>query len=73
MLTQLRDKMNAFHAESGVACLFSPDSDAKMIFAALDSDGDGLVSEHEFFTWVLRGVAGTLTKYFLNFFGPRCC
>ena len=61
MLAQVRDKMNTFHAMSGVACLFSPDSDAKIIFAALDADGDGLVSEHEFFTWVLRGVAGKCT------------
>ena len=59
MLEEVRDKMHAFHTDSGIACLFSPDNDARMIFAALDEDSDGLVSEHEFFTWMLRGVAAS--------------
>ena len=57
MLSDLRDKMDKFHMQSGIACLFTPDEDADMIFEALDGDGDGLLTEIEFCMWVFRGIS----------------
>jgi len=56
MFDAIRERMDAGKDHENVTCIFAR-SDAKHIFNSLDTDGDKVINDHEFMTWVMRGAS----------------
>ena len=56
MFAAVTERMEEGKKNQSVACIFTT-KDAKTIFNALDTDGDGSINDHEFISWILRGTS----------------